>query len=46
MNFKKNLKKITIFSGAALGAMHLINRVSYHVSTFENRLFAKDAEYY
>lgn len=46
MTFKKNLKKITIFSGAAMGAMHLINRVSYHVSTFENRLFTRDAEYY
>lgn len=46
MNFKKNLKRITIFSGATLGIMHLINRVSYHVSTFENRLFTKDENYY
>ncbi len=46
MNFKKNLKRITILSGTALGAMHLINRISYHVSTFENRLFSKDEKYY
>lgn len=46
MSSKNNLKKITILSGTVLGVMHLINRFSYHVSTFENRLYSKDAQYY
>ena len=46
MSFKSKFKNYAIFTGIVLGAMHVVNRVVYHISTIDNLLYNKDELYY
>ena len=46
MSFKSKFKNYAIFTGVVLGAMHVVNRVVYHISTIDNLLYNKDELYY
>ena len=46
MNWKKNLKTCTILTGLTVASMHIVNRFVYYMSTIDEMLSDKDAEYY
>lgn len=46
MSFKNKFKNYAILTGAVLGAMHVVNRFIYHISTMDNLLYNKDELYY
>lgn len=46
MNFKKNLGFFTLFTGAALGTMHMINRIFTYISIADNLLDEDSYNYY
>lgn len=46
MSFKKNFLTLTTLTTTTLGAIHVMNRFMYHISTKENILSTKDENYY
>ncbi len=46
MNLRKKLTFLGVFTGAALGTMHIINRLFYYLSTADNLLDQNNYEYY
>ena len=46
MNWKKNLKTCTILTGLTVASMHIVNRFVYYMSTIDEMLSDKNAEYY
>ena len=46
MNWKKNLKTCTILTGLTVASMHIVNRFVYYMSTIDEILSDKNAEYY
>ena len=45
MNWKKNLKTCTILTGLTVASMHIVNRFVYYMSTIDEMLSDKNAEY-
>ena len=46
LNLRKKLTFLGVFTGAALGTMHIINRLFYYLSTADNLLDQNNYEYY
>ncbi len=46
MSWKKKFTACTIITGIAASAVHVINRFVYYISTLDNLLLEKNAEYY
>lgn len=46
MSWKKKLTTCALLGGTAVGIMHIVNRLVYHISTIDNFLFHKDEKYY
>lgn len=46
MSWKKKLTACALLGGTAVGIMHIVNRLVYHISTIDNLLFHKDEKYY
>lgn len=46
LSFKKNLTYLSLFTGAAIGTMHIVNRLFYYISTADNILDQYTYEYY
>ena len=46
LNWKKNLKTCTILTGLTVASMHIVNRFVYYMSTIDEMLSDKNAEYY
>ncbi|MGC4018807.1 MAG: alpha/beta fold hydrolase [Muricomes sp.] len=46
MSWKKKLTSCALLGGTAIGIMHVVNKLVYHISTIDNLLFHKDEKYY
>lgn len=46
MNLKRKLTFLTVFTGAAIGTMHIVNRIFQYVATADNLLDKDTYEYY
>lgn len=46
MSFKKNLGYLALFTGAAIGTMHVINRIFSYISTADDLLEKNKYDYY
>lgn len=46
MSLKKKLTFLTVFTGAAIGSMHLINRLFHYIATVDNRVDKNKKLYY